>query len=93
MTMNMELSDDLMEQASGGVASADPIGYICEATVMSGPGSSTLNGETKTDYSVQADNGKNYLAYWNYRSVLSTGDIVQLIHDASGFYYLEPIMV
>ncbi|MCR5789764.1 MAG: hypothetical protein K6G83_07735 [Lachnospiraceae bacterium] len=88
---NMELNDELMAQATGGRADADPYGFLCEATVISGPGTSTANGVSRTDYSVAADNGKQYLAYWGYDVILKIGDRVQLIHDEDGFYSLEPI--
>jgi hypothetical protein len=88
---NVQLSDDMMAQATGGVTETDPYGFVCEATVISGPGSSVTNGVAMTDYSVEADNGKSYLASWPYEELLRIGDRVQLIHNENGFYSLEPI--
>ena len=90
--MNMALDDELMAQATGGLTNTDPYGYVCEATVLSGAGSSVVNGATRTDYSVDADNGKKYIAYWPYDNVLNPGDRVQLIHDDDGGYSLEVII-
>ncbi len=88
---NVQLSDDMMAQATGGATDVDPYGFVCEATVISGPGSSVTNGVTVTDYSVEADNGKSYLASWPYEVLLHIGERVQLIHNEDGFYSLEPI--
>ncbi len=90
--MNMALDDDMMAQATGGLVDVDRYGFVCEATVTSGPGTSTWNGVTRTDYSVDADNGKSYLAAWAYQDALKIGDRVQLIHDDDGGYSLEPII-
>ena len=89
--MNIALDDDSMAAATGGMTSTDRYGFVCEATVSSGSGSSTVNGVTGTDYSVEADNGRSYIARWAYAEVLHIGDIVQLIHDDDGGYSLEPI--
>lgn len=91
--MNVKLDDDLMAHAAGGAQVNDPFGYICEATVVSGPGSSEINGIQKTDYRVEADNGRLYQAYWDYRSKLDMGARVQLIHEQDGTYCLEPLML
>ena len=87
--INMELKDEVMAQATGGTADADPYGFVCEATVISGPDSVSNGGGT--DYSVDADNGKAYIATWLYEEILHIGDRVQLIHNEDGFYSLEPI--
>lgn len=89
--MDIVLDDELMGQATGGMAQTDRYGFVCEATVSSGPGTSTVNGVTGTDYSVDADNGRSYLARWAYSEVLKIGDRVQLIHDDDGCYSLEHI--
>jgi hypothetical protein len=86
---NMELNDEMMAKAAGGTADADPYGFLCEATVISGPGSAS--NAAGTDYSVNADNGKSYIAAWPYAEILNIGDRVQLIHNEDGFYSLEPI--
>ena len=87
--INMELKNEVMAQATGGTADADPYGFVCEATVISGPDSVSNGGGT--DYSVDADNGKAYIATWLYEEILHIGDRVQLIHNEDGFYSLEPI--
>ena len=89
--MNIVLDDDSMAAATGGMTSTDRYGFVCEATVSSGAGTSTVNGVAGTDYSVEADNGRSYIARWAYAEVLHIGDIVQLIHDDDGGYSLEPI--
>ena len=89
--MNIALDDNSMAAAAGGMAQTDRYGFVCEATVSSGPGTSTVNGVTGTDYSVEADNGRSYIARWAYSEVLHIGDRVQLIHDDDGGYSLEPI--
>ncbi len=89
--MNMKLDDNTMANATGGMTQTDRYGFVCEATVTSGPGTSTVNGVTGTDYSVDADNGRSYIARWAYQEVLQIGSRVQLIHDEDGGYSLEPI--
>lgn len=89
--MNNALDDDSMAAAAGGTAQVDRYGFVCEAAVSSGAGTSTVNGLTVTDYSVEADNGRSYIARWAYSEVLHLGDRVQLIHDDDGGYSLEPI--
>ena len=89
--MNTTLDDDSMAAATGGMIQTDRYGFVCEATVSSGPGTSTVNGVTGTDYTVEADNGRSYIARWAYSEVLHPGDRVQLIHDDDGGYSLEPI--
>jgi hypothetical protein len=84
---NAALSDELMGQASGGGMDIDPYGYVCEGTVVRGPGKSN----DRPVYNVEGDNGKGYWASWGYRSVLKAGDRVQVIHDDDGSYVLEPI--
>ena len=90
--LNKAIDDELMAQATGGLTDNDPYGYVCEATVISGAGTSVINGGSKTGYTVDADNGKKYLACWRYPEALNLGDKVQLIHDEDGCYSLEPIM-
>ena len=82
---SMEISDDLMAQAKGGLAEADPYGYVCEATVIS----RKSNGVS--DYSVDADNGLKYISIWRYPQILRNGDRVQLLHQHDGTYSLEPL--
>lgn len=89
--MNIALNDDSMAAATGGMTSTDRYGFVCEATVSSGAGTSTVNGVAGTDYSVEADNGRSYIARWAYSEVLHIGDRVQLIHDDDGGYSLESI--
>lgn len=89
--MNTVINDEMMAQATGGLTQTDRYGFVCEATVSSEPGSATINGITMTDYYVEADNGRKYIARWAYRQVLEKGDRVQLIHDEDGCYSLEPI--
>ena len=88
---NIQVSDEMMAQAAGGMVETDPYGFVCEATVISGGGTSVTNGVTATDYSVDADNGKKYIASWPYQELLHIGDRVQLIHNEDGCYSLEPI--
>lgn len=89
---NVELNDEMMAKASGGTVDVEPYGFICEATVVSGPGTATVNGVPRTEYSVSADNGKKYIAGWQYTDVvLKAGNRVQLIHDQDGGFSLEPI--
>ena len=89
--MNIALDDDSMATATGGMTQTDRYGFVCEATFSSGAGTSTVNGVTGTDYSVEADNGRSYIARWVYSELLHLGDRVQLIHDDDGGYSLEPI--
>ena len=89
--MNTTLDDDSMAAATGGMTQTDRYGFVCEATVSSVPGTSTVNAVTGTDYTVEADNGRSYIARWSYSEVLHPGDRVQLIHDDDGGYSLEPI--
>ena len=90
--VNMAIDDELLAQATGGLTDNDPYGYVCEATVISGAGTSVIDGMSRTAYTVDADNGKKYLAKWMYPETLNLGDKVQLIHDEDGCYSLEPIM-
>ncbi len=87
MEKNVALNDDMMAQATGGIVNVDPYGYVCEGTIAS----DTASPSDNTMYSVEGDNGKSYWAVWRYRSTLSTGDIVQIIHDEDGTYVLEPL--
>ena len=89
--MNVALDDDLMAYATGGIAGSLPYGYVCEATVFSGPESASWNGTAGTAYKVDADNGERYLASWAYNDILNPGDRVQLIHVEYGFA-MEPII-
>ena len=89
--INITLDDEMMATATGGMTQTDRYGFVCEATVTSAPGTSTVDGVTGTDYSVNADNGRDYIARWAYQEVLHIGDRVQLIHDDDGGYSLEPI--
>ena len=85
--MNMALDDEMMTQAAGGIADVDPYGYVCEGTVIPATGTPS----DRTMYSVEGDNGKRYWAVWRYRSVLSAGEVVQIIHEDDGTYILEPL--
>ena len=89
MEKNMQVSDEIMEQAAGGRIETDPYGFVCEATVLSSCGSSVTNGVTTADYSVEADNARKYIASWPYKEVLHAGERVQLIHNMDGTYSLE----
>ncbi len=89
--INIALDDEMMATATGGMTQTDRYGFVCEASVTSGPGTSAVNGVTETDFSVRADNGRDYIARWAYREMLNIGDRVQLIHDDDGGYSLEPI--
>ena len=89
---NIALDDEMMARATGGLTDRDPYGFVCEAAVISGgTGPASKFGEGSY-YTVDADNGKQYLAHWAYKEELKTGDIVQLIHDDDGSYSLEPLM-
>ena len=87
MSENMKLNDEAMAKTNGGAADVDPYGYLCEGTVKNNSGSNP----TGNLYSVDGDNGKSYWGTWDYRSVLSDGDRVRIIHAEDGSYVLEPL--